>query len=115
MAHPSAPGPWIEPIPGLRRQTQCVGASVMQALVVFEPNVDSAVHSHVHEQLVRVMAGEITFTVAGETLRLKAGDSLVLPSGVPHGATAGPNGATLLDTFTPLREDFLEQDRAARR
>lgn len=85
----------------------------MQAVVEFAPGVHSPVHRHVHEQLVRVLAGTIEFEVAGEKLWLKAGDSLALASDVPHGATAGPNGATLLDTFTPLREDFLEQDRKA--
>ena len=38
-------------------------------------------------------------------------DAMHIPSGVAHGAYAGPEGAVVLDVFVPIREDF----RALRR
>jgi hypothetical protein len=38
----------------------------------------------------------------------------VLPGGVEHGGTAGPAGATVLDVFVPVREDYRERAQTAR-
>jgi quercetin dioxygenase-like cupin family protein len=35
-----------------------------------------------------------------------ANDAMHIPSGVVHGAYAGPEGAVVLDVFAPIREDF---------
>lgn len=107
------PGPWISAVPGVRRRTLSVADRVMQVAVEFEPNAITAEHSHVHEQVIFVAAGEVILTVEGRERTLRAGESYALKSNVKHGARATSAGATLIDTFTPLREDFLEQDRAA--
>lgn len=53
-------------------------------------------HSHDHDESLWVVAGEISFTIAGEIHRLGPGDRLQLPAGTVHAATAGPAGATYL-------------------
>ena len=40
-------------------------------------------------------------------MELGVGDSIVVPSGLPHGTVCLEKGV-LLDVFTPLREDFLK-------
>jgi quercetin dioxygenase-like cupin family protein len=105
--------PWIELAPGVRRQTQGVCGQVMQVLVEFAANAPTPEHSHVHEQILYVLEGEIVLTVEGVAHRMSAGQSWALASNVRHGAVAGARGARVLDTFTPLREDLLAKDREA--
>ena len=33
-------------------------------------------------------------------------DAYVIPGGVEHGARCGPEGATVIDVFQPVREDY---------
>jgi quercetin dioxygenase-like cupin family protein len=68
-------------------------------------------HKHVHEQVAHVEKGALKFNVAGEELVLRAGQSLVLPSMVPHGVEALED-TDVLDTFTPVREDWVAGDDA---
>lgn len=64
-------------------------------------------HSHPHEQVTYVAAGELLFFVDGEPTRLTAGDLITVPGGVPHTIQLLTQTVRLVDTFTPLREDFL--------
>ena len=68
-------------------------------------------HKHVHEQVAHVEKGALKFTVAGVEQVLRSGQSLVLPSMVPHGVEALED-TDVLDTFTPVREDWLSGDDA---
>jgi quercetin dioxygenase-like cupin family protein len=65
------------------------------------------VHSHPHEQITIVESGRVRFTVAGVDRIASAGDVLVFPSGVEHGATMLDEPVVLVDIFSPIREDFL--------
>jgi quercetin dioxygenase-like cupin family protein len=65
-------------------------------------------HSHPHEQISYVAAGEIIFICEGEEdQHLKAGDMFAVPSGRPHTIRLLTKKARLVDSFNPLREDFL--------
>jgi quercetin dioxygenase-like cupin family protein len=65
-------------------------------------------HSHPHEQTTFVAAGEILFLAEGsEPQRLGPGDLFAVPGGVPHSIQLLSASARLVDTFTPVREDFL--------
>jgi mannose-6-phosphate isomerase-like protein (cupin superfamily) len=86
-------------------------ASLMTAAIDFSggpwPQPDP-LHSHPHEQITFVAEGEIVFVAAGsEPQRLAAGDLFAVPSGVPHAVQLLTPTARLIDTFTPIREDFL--------
>ncbi len=56
--------------------------------------------------MLRVVWGHITFTLpeAGETIRLQAGDTLVLPARTPHAAVVGPAGVRCLEAFWRSQE-----------
>ena len=65
-------------------------------------------HSHIHEQTTYVVEGEIMFFCEGESeQRLKAGDMFSVPSGKQHAIKLLTRTAKLIDSFTPLREEFL--------
>jgi len=65
-------------------------------------------HSHPHEQISYLAEGEILFLAQGEEpRRLKAGDLFAVASGIPHSIQLLSNRARLVDTFHPIREDFL--------
>jgi quercetin dioxygenase-like cupin family protein len=65
------------------------------------------VHSHVHEQVTLVERGRVDFFVEGQRRTAKAGDVLVFPSSIQHGATMLDEEVVLIDIFSPPREDFL--------
>lgn len=64
-------------------------------------------HSHPHEQVSYVVAGEILFFLDGEPTRLGPGDMYTVPPDVPHTVQLLTEYVRLVDSFTPLREDFL--------
>lgn len=66
-------------------------------------------HSHPHEQVSYVANGEIIFYCEGQPERhLKAGDTFAAPSGAKHTVKVLTSEARLVDSFTPIREEFLE-------
>ena len=66
-------------------------------------------HSHPHEQTSYVASGEIIFFCEGEEEQLlKAGDMFAVPSGIKHTIQLRTKEVRLVDSFTPLREDFLK-------
>src|SRR4051812_30023620 len=101
---------WIQLAPGVRRQTAAVGEKMMQTVVWFEKGAKTPEHSHVHEQIASVMSGRMRFIIAGQPRDVATGESVMLKSNVPHAAEAIEE-SWILDTFSPVREDMLEQDR----
>ena len=65
-------------------------------------------HSHPHEQITYVAEGEIIFLAEGDPPRkLGPGDLFAVPSGIPHSIQLLTTRAKLIDSFNPVREDFL--------
>lgn len=63
---------------------------------------------HVHEQVTYVAEGEIRFFCEGEKEELlKPGDMFWVPSNKKHGIQLLTSTARLIDSFNPIREDFL--------
>ena len=60
------------------------------------PGSDYTAHSHDHDESLWVVDGDIAFGALGTTVRLRAGDRLMLPAGTVHTARAGDRGATYL-------------------
>ena len=78
----------------------------MAVEVGFDKGTVGTLHSHLHTQCSYVLAGRFSYTVDGEESILEPGDSVIVPGGASHGTTCLEAG-TLLDIFTPCREDFL--------
>ena len=65
-----------------------------------------ALHNHPHVQSTFVKSGRFRFTVDGKITEVDPGDSFVVASNIIHGCECLEPG-TLLDCFTPRRDDFL--------
>jgi quercetin dioxygenase-like cupin family protein len=64
-------------------------------------------HSHVHEQVVHVLEGNLEVTVDGKTSVLHAGSMGVIPSNAVHSGRALTD-CRVLDAFYPLRKDYMQ-------
>lgn len=91
---------------GLTRKVAAYNDNAMIVEVHFEAGTTAALHSHPHEQITYVISGKFEFAVGDETYVVSAGDSLYKQPNIIHGATCIEAGS-LLDVFTPHREDFL--------
>ena len=70
------------------------------------------VHTHPHEQVGIVYAGEATLRIGDEERHARNGVFYCIPAGVPHGdTTIGGKPFMMLDIFHPIREDFFEKAR----
>lgn len=98
--------PWFMPLDGVKMSVMA-GARTMANWVKIDPGQTVPEHAHPHEQVGLVLEGLIDMTIDGDTRRLAVGDCYVIPGGVPHAATSGPEGCLVLDVFSPPREDYL--------
>jgi len=97
----------IRVLPGVEREVIGYGKSLMLARFHLERGAVLPLHKHLHEQATSVVKGKLEFYLAGEEKILEAGDGLLIPSNVEHEVVALED-SIVLDSFTPLREDFLE-------
>ena len=91
---------------GNTRRILAWNEDLMTVEVGFEAGSEGALHSHPHTQCSYVLSGRFTYTVGDESFELGKGDSIVVSGGLVHGTVCIEAG-TLLDIFTPAREDFL--------
>ena len=66
-------------------------------------------HSHPHEQAGILLKGRLQLTIGAETREVEAGSMFIIPPNVPHRAVAIGGPATVLDVFSPIREDYAER------
>jgi len=64
-------------------------------------------HQHVHEQVTYIAEGEIIFFLEDQQVTLGPGDMFTVPSNKLHTIQLLTSHARLIDTFTPIREDFI--------
>jgi mannose-6-phosphate isomerase-like protein (cupin superfamily) len=64
-------------------------------------------HFHSNEQITYVAEGEILFFLDGIEHHMKKGDMIAVPSGVKHCIKTLSKEVKLIDSFTPIRKDFL--------
>ena len=87
------------------------GERATLAIIDIEPDGVAEEHHHENEQLGLIVSGELTLRIAGEAHALQPGDVYSIPSNVPHDAKAGPEGATVVDVFIPVRADWEKLPR----
>ncbi len=92
--------------PGVTRQILGHDAELMMVRVTFEAGAVGYVHAHPHRQVTFVEQGSFEVLIGGAKKVLKKGDCFFVPADTDHGVVALEAG-TLVDVFTPQREDFL--------
>ena len=83
-----------------------VGRGCALSVVELEPNSVVPEHSHPNEQLGLVVSGSVSFRIGEEERQLAQGGMWNIPPNVPHEVHIGPEGAVIIDVFSPPREDW---------
>lgn len=82
------------------------GERLTVAVVELDPNAIVPEHTHEAEQNGLVITGQMRFRVGDEERILGPGGTWRILGGVSHTAQAGPDGAVVIDTFSPIRSDW---------
>ena len=97
--------PTDAPMPLLERQ-RVIGEKMMISRLILQHGFSVPIHAHENEQISCVLSGKLRFHIqdgtggATRTVDVGAGEVLVLPSWVPHGAEAIED-CVALDLFSP--------------
>jgi quercetin dioxygenase-like cupin family protein len=87
------------------------GERVTMALIELAPNSLVPEHSHVHEQVGILVRGLFRFRVGSDTRELGPGETWRIRGGVPHEVEVGPEGAVVVEIWSPPRNDWFALDR----
>lgn len=88
------------------KATVFVGENVMVSIVEAAPNAKGKIHSHPQEQWGFMLEGSGTRIQSGERIPVTKGAFWQTPGNVEHGFEAGPDGAKIIDVFSPPRDDY---------
>jgi unsaturated pyranuronate lyase len=86
------------------------GDQVMLAHVYFTKGTEVQRHHHHNEQITYILEGSLQFFFGDddeETHTVNAGETLVIPSNLPHRAVALEDTLDV-DVFSPPRQDWLD-------
>lgn len=90
------------------RKVLVAGNKIMMVEFHFAKGGIGSLHKHSdHEQIGYVAKGSFEITVGNETKFAKQGDCYYAAKNILHGVVALEEDSILVDSFTPLREDFL--------
>jgi len=85
------------------QQTDVPGSNytVVMAVTDINANMTAARHTHPGPEISYMLAGEAEFTIEGRgIMRVKAGESFRLESGVKHSVKVGPAATKILAIYT---------------
>ena len=82
-------------------------------VIELEPGSLVPEHSHENEQLGIVIRGSVRFRVGEETRELGPGGTWRILANTPHEVLTGPEGAIVIDVFSPIRDDWERIEREA--
>lgn len=87
------------------------GEHLTVAVVELSPNAIVPEHRHPHEQCGLVIEGEVRFRIGDEERVLGPGGTWRILGDVPHEVVTGPEGAVVIDSFSPPRHDWADRAR----
>ncbi|HEV2510693.1 cupin domain-containing protein [Bosea sp. (in: a-proteobacteria)] len=109
---------WREGVMTLMRVSALVRSAQLCIFEQFcDPGLGAPIHLHAVEEVLEVMDGEAVVTLRGESLTLRANQSIVIPAGARHGFRNIGSGilkvrATLASPiFEASYDDRAEQSR----
>jgi quercetin dioxygenase-like cupin family protein len=82
------------------------GEQAMLSVVTIAPDAIGTMHHHPEEQWGVLLEGSAIRFQGGEEIAVKKGDFWRTPGNVPHTMRAGPEGARVLDIFSPPRAEY---------
>jgi quercetin dioxygenase-like cupin family protein len=99
----------VEQLKGTITRQLVTGERMMIAHVYLKRDDEVPLHSHENEQITYILSGALRFWLGDDDARsvtVRAGEVLVIPSGLPHRALALDDTLDL-DVFCPPRQDWL--------
>jgi len=104
--------PWstvpLEDLNPLLQRQFVVGQEIMLARVLLKKGCIVPEHSHHNEQLTYILEGALKFRIDGKEIVVHAGETLCIPSNMPHKAEAVEDTGDL-DVFAPPRADWINK------
>jgi quercetin dioxygenase-like cupin family protein len=104
--------PWhaipLEDLNPLLQRQFVVGQEIMLARVLLKKGCIVPEHSHHNEQLTYILEGALKFWIDGREIVVNAGETLCIPSNMPHKAEALEDTVDL-DVFNPPRADWINK------
>ncbi len=104
--------PWssvlLEDLTPLLQRQFVVGQKIMLARVLLKKGCIVPEHSHPNEQLTYILEGALKFWIDGKEIVVHAGETLCIPSNMPHKAEALEDTVDL-DVFNPPRADWINK------
>jgi quercetin dioxygenase-like cupin family protein len=104
--------PWksipLEDLNPLLQRQFVVGQEIMLARVLLKKGCIVPEHSHHNEQLTYILEGALKFWIDGREIVVHAGETLCIPSNMPHKAEAMEDTVDL-DVFAPPRADWINK------
>lgn len=102
--------PWnsvaLEDLNPLLQRQMVWGQEIMLARVLLKKGCIVPQHSHHNEQLTYILEGALKFWIDGKEIVVHAGETLCIPSNMPHKAEALEDTVDL-DVFSPPRADWI--------
>ena len=95
----------IELAPGAKARTP-YGENVMLSYLELEEGSVIPPHKHPHEQAGMLLKGRMELTIGEQTRLCEAGEMFIIPPNTSHTAKPMDGPATVLDVFSPVREDY---------
>ena len=99
--------PLVEMMPGVRRRTLLWGDSMLMAEIHLEVGGVVPLHDHTYEQIGYCIEGTFDLIIGDEIHSIEPGSCWVVPSGVPHKATA-TSRCFLVEAWSPARDDYKD-------
>ena len=104
--------PWssvpLEDLNPLLQRQMVWGQKIMLSRVLLKKGCIVPEHSHPNEQLTYILEGALKFWIDGKEIVVNAGETLSIPSNMPHKAEALADTVDL-DVFSPPRADWINQ------
>ena len=88
------------------RSRRIDGERITLAILELDAGATVPGHQHEHEQIGMCIEGSLRFRIRDETREMGPGGIWRIRSGLWHEATAGPEGAVVIDVFNPTRTDW---------
>jgi len=95
-------------IPGVDNKILVTGERQMLVLIEIAPTAEIPLHSHVNEQVGICLRGTVEFKTEDGPVVVEENTAYAFKANEKHGCRPlSKEGATLLESFSPPRDDFL--------
>lgn len=103
--YPKGELPLKQNVPGAKMWAVALERSMLTYFEV-EPNSRFDTHKHESEQITLVLAGVLYFEIQEQTIAVKAGEVIAIPSNAEHAVHTKTEAIRAVDAWSPVREEY---------